>query len=100
MAQINTELAAFFSKEIHILAKDFASFTDKLLLQKISHFQAKVPEVGPLVNLIQTASPTQSAKAKGGLEVSGCQKTQGVKEWSPRETGWEVHSFWLLSLAF
>lgn len=81
MAQINTEFSAFFSKERCILAKDVTSFTDNLLQKKISHVQAKVPEVEPLVkSSYKTASPTQLAKAKGRLEVSGCQKLQGVQK--------------------
>lgn len=52
MAQVNTEFSAFFSKEIYILAKGFASFTDNLLQKKISHVQAKVPGVEALVKLL------------------------------------------------
>lgn len=39
------------------------------------------------MKLLQTASPTQSAKAKGRLEVSGCQKMQEVKNEVPSKLG-------------
>ena len=84
MAQVNTEFSAFFSKEIYILAKDFASFTDNLLQKKLATSKPKSQELRHSSSTYKTTSPKQLAKAKGRLEVSGCQKLQGVEKWSPQ----------------